>query len=311
MNPLTLIRERKESTPLIQIVCGPLTAEATLSRSPIFFDQQTYTPEPAINVKLPKQGFALEEESCVVTLPLERGVHPQIEAIAKLLAQPRCAPKTTIRIRTLLKSSEDEMMVVHLYSGVLDKTRRNPSGRKAVIDLEFLTELHGGLEDIALGRRADVECDHIYTKVGCYADNSQFFTTGDAPYFGKQRRAWVTATFSTYRNSRQLALHIDSASMPGVTDFAIYNQPPGWWLRSYLEADGVRIPVQEWEDGTVNFVLNRVPPLSWEAPGKRLLLVVGCAQTPQACADRQNSERFGGLGFGIPAYNPTIEVRDS
>lgn len=310
MSILTLFRWRKESVPLIRLTMGPYSAFATLSKSPVFFSGDTYIPEPAVDVKLPKQGISLEEEPCVVTLPLDRNLNPGVKTVAGILAQPRSTPICRIQVIQLKKASADEQIVEYLYSGILDKSRRNPSGRRNVIELEFLTELHYRLEDISLGRRADPTCDAIYGPSDlCGIDNTQFFAS-PGPWVQQIRRAWVTATFASYRNSRKLTLSIDTTAMPGVTNAAIYDQPKDWWVRSYLEADGVRVPIQEWAAGTTDVVLNRLPPLSWESPGKRMLLVHGCPKTPEACALRNNINRFGGLGYGIPAYNPTLEVRN-
>lgn len=310
MTVLTLHRWFKQSIPLIRIDMSSLQAFSTLDKSKVLYDGHLYSPEPAIDVKLPKQGISIDEEPCIVTLPTQRLLNPENIPIVEILSQARSTPAVRIQVKVIKKASQDQQILEHLYDGVLDKSRRNPSGNKGVIELEFLPDWQFRLEDISLGRRCDPTCDVIFGKTGCRVDTSQYFTS-PGPWFKLVRRATVTATFASYRNSRNVTLAIDAASMPGVGQDAIYNQPKDWWVRSYLEADSVRIPVQEWTQGTSDFILNRIPPLSWETPGKKLTLVPGCPKTPQACADRNNSERFGGLGFGIPAYNPTLEVRDA
>jgi len=308
MGFLALSFAKKQSTVLIKLVAGPLQAHATLNKSPIFFDGQTYTPEPAIDIKLPKQGISLEEEPCIITLPLARTLNTDIRALAEMLGSLRSSPLVKVFITSIRQATKDETVYEHLYAGILDKSRKNPSKKRQQIELEFLPELHYRLEDVSLGRRADPDCDLIFGPQ-CGIDTSQFFS-GPGPYTGQIRRAWVRYTPSSYRNSRLITINIDSTLMPGVTNDALFTQPEGWWVRSFLEADGVRIPIQEWETGTHNFVLNRVPPLSWETPGRAILLVPGCPRTAVACTQRNNLNNFGGLGFGIPAYNPTLEVRE-
>lgn len=309
MGFLALSFAKKQSTVLIKLVAGPLQAHATLNKSPIFFDGQTYTPEPAIDIKLPKQGISLEEEPCIITLPLARTLNTDIRTIAEMLGSMRSSPLVKVFITSIRQATKDETVYEHLYAGVLDKSRKNPSKKRQQIELEFLPELHYRLEDVSLGRRADPDCDLIFGGPGCGVDTSQFFS-GAGPYANQIRRAWVNLSFQPYRNARMVSATINSSLMPGVTNAAITSQPEGWWIRSFLEADGVRVPIQEWQAGTNSFVLNRVPPLSWETPGRSILLVPGCPRSAQACTDRNNINNFGGLGFGIPAYNPTIEVRE-
>lgn len=319
MPSLTLIREKKSSTPLFKFKFGDTWIFATTNRSPVTWEGNVYIPEPAIDCKLPKQGINLDEGPCTITLPLERAVHPGILNMAQIIAMPRSCPDLDVDVINLLRASQDEMVAVYLYSGKMDKSRRNPSGKKSQVEIELLTELAKDLDNITLGRRCDPECDAIYGKALCGVDSSAYFS-GSGPYFKQTKNAKVTVSFSSYRNSREIVVALHLPSHPGVSDQSpLLNQPINWWNRAILEADGVRIPVQEWRwdlsdpqnpTSTNIFILNRVPPLSWETPGKVFNLLLDCDRTPQACADRNNSDRFGGLGFGIPAYNPSLEVRD-
>ena len=314
---LTLLREVKESFPLFEIDFGETTIYVTTSKSPIHWNGHEYWPEPALNAKLPKQSGGLSEEPLVVTVPTQRPLHPPLQAIAMQLSLPRSAPHMEIRIINLLKAGEDEFTPVFVYEGILDRVKRNPEGKKNVVELEFQTELRYQLSDISLGMRADPECGHIYGRNGCFVDNSQFFSAGDyfPNQFKKIRRAWVTASFFLPNNGRQVTLSPDAAMHPGMPLQTLTAQPRTWWIRSYLEKNTVRIPIQEWfwndtiGQGTNIFVLNRIPPADWH--NSRLLLVHGCPQTSDACAERNNTINFGAYGFGIPAYNPTLDVADS
>lgn len=316
---LTLLRERKKSSPLIEILAGETYIRATTSKTPIFWQGQTWWPEPTIDVKLPKQSGGLSEDPCKLTLPLNRPLHPPLLSFALSLSKPRAAPRARVRVINLLQAAEEDFTPVFLYEGILDRVNRNPEGKKNQIELEFQTELRYQLGEISLGRRADPECDHIYGKNGCFVDNTQFFSLSDnwPNNYKKIRRAWVIASVSSQSFSREVTVSLDPAMHPGMDNRTISDQPRGWWVRSFFEKNTVRIPVQEWfwnetgNTGTLTFVLNRIPPEDWN--NSRVLLVHGCPQTPEACKDRNPGVSplpFGGLGFGIPAYNPVFEVRN-
>lgn len=314
----TLIKEQKESFPLIEFTFGIQKIYATTSKSPITWMGNKYIPEPTIDVKMPTQTGGTSEEPCVVTLPLLRGVHVGIQNMALQLSKPRSAPPTEIRIINLLKASEEEFTPIYLFDGVMSRLRRNPEGNRGVVELEFVTEWRYQLKDISLGRRADPECDHIYAaRTGCTKDNSQFFSAIDHPnYFGVSKRVSAIATFYSVTASREVTLTINPAVHTSPqTNAMITGQPRGWWVRSFLEKDLVRIPIQDWlwnEDlgiSTNIFILNRIPPEDWQ--NAVVTLVIDCDHTVRGCTQRNNIEEFGGLGFGIPAYNPTLEISDS
>lgn len=315
--PFTFLRERKKSLALVELTVGTSVIRTTLSKSPVFWDGHQWWPEPAVDIKLPKQSGGMSEDPCVVTLPLNRPLHPPLQAAAIAFSKPRSAPDTRIRVINLLQASEEDQTPVYLYEGILDRVRRNPQGKKSQLEMEFQTELRYQLKEISLGRRADPECDHIYGKNGCFVNNSQFFTLSDnwPNNYKKIRRAWVRGSIDTATFSRKITLSFDSTLHPGMDSRTISDQPRGWWIRSYLEKDTVRIPIQEWfwnetgNTGTMQFVLNRIPPEGWH--NGLLMLVHGCPQTPEACKDRNpgiSPLPFGGLGYGIPAYNPIFEV---
>lgn len=316
MGLLPLILEKKESFPLIEFTFGAMSVYVTTSRSPVSWQGKKFIPEPALEVKLPKQGVTLEEEPCVVTMPTKQSLHPGIQTLSRILSEPRSAPKMIVRVMNLLKATEEEQKILYLYEGTLTQRRRNPKGKPSTLELEFLPELVINLEDITLGRRADPECDWIFGEIGCYVAGKDLpFPSGS--WYKLVRFAYVIPTFNPYLNSREVTLDMHLPSHPGYGDnIAITSQPKDWWLSAFLTDGYLKIPIQEWrwnsltDSGTNIFILNRVPPSSWTEPGVILKLVPDCPKTAQACKDRQAENRFGGLGFGIPPYNPTTDVRD-
>lgn len=324
MAGFTLFRERKESFPLIKIVYGtkpPICV--TTSKSPKFWEGNEYKPEPAVEIDIPENTGGLTEEPCKVSLPLTRGLHLELQEIALLLSKPRAAPKVTIHINNLFVANADEQEIEYLYEGQLDRVIRNPEGKKNSLDLEFQTEFRHQLKEISLGRRCDPECDLVFgSGTGCkaviedlspanYYPNNTY--AGGAK--GHIRRMWVGGSFYSVQTSREVTLTLDPTMHPGgggTFQLTLTRMPRNWWVGGFLEKDGVRIRIQEWKwnedlnQGTNIFVLNRVPPEDWE--GALLLLTPDCLRSLEACNQRNQGNVFGGLGYGIPAFNPTLEV---
>jgi hypothetical protein len=325
---LSLLQPFKEAIPLFTFTFGDSVIYATTWKSPVPFQGNVYKPEPAIECRLPRQGGSVSEEACVIELPTERSVvHPELSSMANLMASPRAIPRTRVRVALLLISGQLQK-VVYPYEGKLEKVTRNPDGKKSVVRVEFLSELASGLENASLGRRCDPECDLLFGKAGCWVDNSLFFNpaNGSAPssgdtlaHYSKVRRAKVIASFVAPYTSRQVSLLLDTTAAEhagmGVAPYAalaqtcISQQPQDWWVRSYLSKGGLRISIQEWKQSSALFTLNRLPPTSWD--GAQLELVIDCPKTSTACAARGNTQFFGGIGVGIPAYNPTIDLPNS
>lgn len=319
----TLLQPFKESFPLFRFEFGTTVVTATTAKSPVMWKGEVYKPEPAIECELPRQGGGLSEEAARVELPTLRSlVNQELSSMAVLLSKPRSVPRTRLQVINLLKNGND-FKPLYLYDGRLIRVTRNPDGKASLVRLEFESELATGLKDITLGRRCDPECDFIFASTGCGISRSSYWTLSDGPpassstYLGKPRRTKVRMLANSTANARQVELQFDvtapeHSTLVGTPDFQlqlyIRAQPPGYWLRSFVEKDGLRITIQQWTSGSGIFVLSRIPPVSWTVPGTRLELVPDCPKTLDQCRIRGNEANFGGLGIGIPAYNPTLEI---
>lgn len=318
----TLLQPFKESFPLFRFLFGTTVVTATTAKSPIIWQGETYKPEPAIECEFPRQGGGLSEEAARIEIPTLRSlVNPELASMAIQMSKPRSIPRTQLTVINLLKNGND-FKPLYLYDGRLVRVIRNPDGKASLVRLEFESELSTGLKDITLGRRCDPECDFIFGSSGCGVSKDLYWTLSDGPpnnsntYITKVRRTKVVLLPAAQANSREVELRFDltapeHSSLVGTADnliqLYIRAQPPGWWLRSFLEKDGLRITIQQWKTGTGLFVLNRIPPESWA--NTRVELVPDCPKTLEQCQLRGNESNFGGLGIGIPAYNPTLEIR--
>lgn len=314
-----LVQESKKSTPLIEITVGTsLRVCATTSKSPVQWGGETWLPEPAIDVDLPKQSGTLGEEECLIKLPAVNNLHPGVALVAQMFSRPRAAPPATVRVINLLETGPEDVTVVYLYDGVVTKSVANPLRQEGFVELSVSPEFLHQLEDATLGHRADASCNHVFGGAGCWhPDVDTFFTAGDVGLATRVRKLHVLGTvFPSEAGARQVTLSIDPAQHPYASNTAITARPEGWWKRGFLEKDGLRIQISDWRwnttlsTGTNVFILNRIPPEDWCSPDTPLILHPGCQRTPAACAQRLNSTLFGGYGHGIPAYNPTIETSD-
>jgi hypothetical protein len=318
---IPLSRDQKSSTPLIEIYCGTsLSIFVTSSKSPVSAaDRDGYVrdflPEPAIRVNLPKQTGGLTEDPCEVTIPYINSQHIGLLTLGDMLKMPRAVPPVEIRISTIIQSAAGEAIRVFLYEGVLDKDIRNPRKAQGIIEMHFLPEYLLGLEDATIGRRADAVCDAVFGKTMCWVDTTQFFSAASGQR-DLVRKAHVICTLSGPASDRLALLDLDPLQHPGYPTSVLTDHSEGWWVKGFLEKDGLRILIADWRwnpttsTGTDQFILSRIPPVSWD--GASMILHPGCQRTPGACLKRQgNYEFFAGLGYGIPAYNPTLEYGDS
>lgn len=316
MSSFALLQPFLESVVIVDFSSGTLPPICvSLTKSPVIFQGRVYRPEPSLKIDLPKQGGGLNEEPAKVVIPTNRPeVHSALAQFATTISSLRAFPRTIVRVIEILRTSTSDSRTLYLYEGIITKVQRNPSGRTNVMELDVETELHEGLTDVSLGRRCDPQCDVIFGSNGCGVDNRKFFDT--LTYYPnhvkKTRKASVVVSFSG-SDPRMVLLTLDPVVHPGADNRTITEQPEGWWEASYLERGGLRMRVQSWVfrpyvgAGTNKFVLNQIPPPDWD--GAVAALVLDCPRTPQACADRNNTINFGGLGHGIPAYNPTLETK--
>ena len=312
----------KEARTMIRFKFGK-TSEifATTWKGPVYFKGNLYRSEPGIEIKLPKQSGGLNEDSMEMTLPVTRqAVHPELRAMAAEIYSPRAVPKTQVEIFQLI-DSEGGQKVVYLYEGTMERSRSNPSGNVGKVELHFQSELRYGLDRISLGRRCDPECDAHFGKAGCGHPSGNGYRQFDSStYYPNHiplaptdvRSGWVIATVDPV-DARKVSLVLNPAVHNTLQVFnTLAFMPRGYWIGSFLvdrasDGTGLSIPIQTWEVATNDFVLSQVPPKTWD--GKSLFLQVDCSKTREACIFRINTDRFNGLGYGIPDYNPTTGSR--
>lgn len=310
-----LIKPFKEARTLVRFQFGPSTIHATTWKTDLTFDGDVYYSEPGIEIKMPVQSGGLNEDFMVMELSRNRSkVHTGLHTMVTQLASPRAVPKLEVEIFQHIVDG-DQQRTVYLYEGTLERSRVNPEGRAGILALEFATELRSGLDRVTLGRRCDPECDAVFGGSGCGHPNGFGIGQFDAStFFPNQyratRSAWVTCDFDP-TNPRKVFLYSLSPTVyPTATQSELENtwsaQPPGWWIGSFLKKGGVTIPIQAWQQSQPWVVLNRLPPKTWD--GSTVFLQLDCPRSAAQCNLRNWQNRFNGMGYGIPAYNPALDL---
>lgn len=285
----------------------------------VVYRGQVFFGEPALGVALDWQGGGLDEKPFTVTLPTSRGTHPDMDEIVSEWASPVPVSNIKVQVFEILDTgNSDEQRTIYLANGTVKLSRRNPDGKPNSVALE-VHSVKSMLEDIKLGIQANAQCVWTYGGQGCGLDNTAFFDP--STYYPNQstriRRCFVELRmFYTGLRTQAVVLHASTYRHPGITDQTIIQQPKGWWVGGYLLRGGLAISIRDWfwnataNSGTTTFVLSKFPPKHWQYDPlvrNEVVLVPGCSKTVAACRQRNNEINFGGLGYGIPAYNPIFE----
>lgn len=310
---LELIQPFKESRSMILFRYGTAVIGATTWKSDFSWNGYTFLSEPAVEVQLPRQSGGLNQDPCIVELPLKREkVHPALFSMAAAVASSRALPKVQIEVMTLLVDGNDQR-VIYQYEGTLERSRVNPDRKPGIVRMEFADELRLGLDRVSLGRRCDPECDAIFGGTGCGHPNGLGRTTYSLAMLwpnnaGEYQSAWVALSIDP-DNARVVHVQLNPVNYPSATleerQKTISEHEEGHWTGAYITCNSIKIAVQSWIPGNPFFTMARIPPASWD--GAVGFLTVDCARTKEACTNRGWSDRFNGLGFGIPAYNPALE----
>jgi hypothetical protein len=83
-----------------------------------------------------------------------------------------------------------------------------------------------------------------------------------------------------------------------------------YWKRGYLEKDGLRIAIRDYDGDTDTgkFYTARPVPTDWIGGSADVTFVAGCDKTIETCRSRFSAEEFFlGLGYAIPSYHPQFE----
>lgn len=307
MNSITA--SSKDTYCLVDFSWGPTFTEywmgVTDANAQLYRDGKRYLPDPSMSINLAESTGGIKDKEIRITMMLA-GQNPELNALLSGISCGRAWPITRVRVREIQMSPSDgsEERMLYLFDGTLSRATRNPSGNPNIVELECAWE-KTQLDGRRFGIAAFESCSWVYGGEGCRKRILQYPQT--ISNYGNAYN-WHYVRLSNFGGATA-TLVADSGS---TTEQQAIVQGIDKWSDGFLESEGLRIGIREYRPSTPLFLLERVPPPSWDyaISGRVLKLFPGCKRTPKACEERENVANFGGFGWGMPAYNPMTEETD-
>ena len=238
---------------------------------------------PSIEVKLPEMGGTLEDRGVQIQMPLDSFTDP--------LTSGEAFSDTFVTIQEIIRpvtAGDAGSAFIH-FRGQVTRTWRNRGGRRDNLMIEALP-VKSDL-DVPLGLPANHHCVWTLNKSGCNAEDN-----GGGAGSGKPSGLLQTGGTISSIDNKVVTLTADP-SAPTAKH----------WHRGYMELDGVRVDIRDWNDSDIRtFYMTDHVPSSWV--GQSVQIFAGCDKTIETCRARWSNEKnFGGAGYAIPAYMPAFE----
>lgn len=234
---------------------------------------------PSLEVELPPNTGVFGQDICTIRMAAD--------SFSDRLTDGLPTSRTEIQVEEITLSLEvggaAERLL--LFSGQVTATIRNYQGRanaRAIKAKSKKTYL-----DVKMGLQIDHQCPFIFNGLGC--DSGTF--AGGSPLHSNPSAATV-ATISGHK----------------LTVTADLTAPIQHLFRKgYVSFDGINIDIRDFDSliSLRDLYLTRQAPDYWV--GQVIQIFPGCDKTIENCRDQVNEANFGGIGYGMPAYNPALE----
>lgn len=244
---------------------------------------------PAMEILWPNNTGTLDDQTGSIKVSETASATMQAMVLI-LLENGAPAPEVRVVIHEVIRSATGGIETTSLtpFIGYVRKAIRNDGGRSQMIRFELSTA-KGSLE-VALGLPCGHHCIWNLFGKGCSVQGG----AGErGPQLAEEKRDDL-AILSI--NGKTVTID----SNPGIEINKTFRF-------GYLKKGSVQIGIQKWDSDTPTvFVLRQQPPTSWL--NTFVTAVPGCDKTIEACReDWDNEANFGGIGYAIPAYNPSFE----
>ena len=235
--------------------------------------------EPRMSLSIPDNTGTFDKQELRILLPIDIFTNRASSSV------PHSPMYVTIVELTRGLFTGDQSSEKILYAGRVVRTIKNFQGQDNKVGF-FCLSIKSRL-DISMGLPCNHHCAWTLFKGGCGVVESTFDEIGEIDS--------KDGTEATVTTAAILAL--------GAADAR-------FWKRGYLEKDGLRIAIRDY-DGSVDtgkFVTARPVPIDWIGGSADIRFVPGCDKTVEVCRSRFDAEEFFlGLGFALPAYQPNFE----
>ena len=247
-------------------------------------DTQGYVSVPTMKVEIPDNTATFDEKELRVIMPLD--------AFTERLSCGVPHSPTFIRVDEVTQglNEGDQSSFKTYMRGRVVRTIKNfqgEAGKVAIFALPGKARL-----DVSMGDPCNHHCANTLFSDRCGLNRAGFL----------------------------LNVTIDSVDGQEVTitgsGFPTAGADDRYWQRGYLERDGLRIGIRNYNravDGTKLYTARRVPN-DWIGAVLGVAAVPGCDKSVEICRLRYNNEQgqggsggFLGLGYAIPAYHPYLK----
>lgn len=230
-----------------------------------------FTSTPSISIELPSNTVGLEQAAAKIALPSDE--------FTTWLTDGHAKPIVYVLVEEVISHPDGVYASTLLipFNGIVKLATRNYSRRSNVTRIEAVLDKHR--LDTPLGVPCTHQCPWVLYGAGC-ALNPVLYRT---------------PLIVTDISGRDLTVHAD----PSKDD--------NWFTRGTAIAAGVSLTIREWRAATpTTFTMMRRPPLEWV--GQSVSFYAGCDKTKEMCVSKfNNGRKWGGIGAGIPAFNPLYE----
>lgn len=237
------------------------------------------TPEPRMSVRVTENEGTFDKREVRVVLPND------VFADRAASGVPHSPIFLVIKEITFGLETGDQASDKTLFRGRVVRTVKNFQGQAGKVG--FFALPRKSRLDVKMGLPCNHHCANTLFHGGCGVSEA---THAEVVEIDSADGTEVTITDTLVTG-------------PGATDAR-------YWKRGYLEKDGLRIPIRDY-DGSVDtskLYMARPVPTDWVGGFMDIRAVPGCDKSVETCRSRYSAEEwFEGLGFAIPAYNPNYE----
>lgn len=276
----TLYQESKSKV-LVEFKYGnpsfPKYERYTTGLSKSFEGNNLYSPYPTIEIDFKPRTMDLDgSEGCTITIKRNSWT-------AELFDLGEAISPVHVVVREILTGITNEEQILYLFTGYLSKRTFVSESKVKLEFLSYSSQING-----ELSVRLDTQCDNSLGDFICGVDLSLYATT---------------ATIISLD---------DALILVDTLTFNPQNQPGdnGFYRRGYIEYDGLRISIKDWNAAVPGqFLLVQEPPQAWL--NKIVTVKPGCDFKYDTCGIRfNNQEKFLGLGVSAPSYQAFLTGGD-
>ena len=242
-----------------------------------------YVSVPAMSVHLPENVGTVDCQMAKIELPMNSDTEGFLEPLTR--GTPFAPVKVTIVEVNRGLEAGDTAENLTLFQGWLRLTIRNPSNRRGFVAMEIQSPKAN------LQKPTGISCNHE-------CENTLY------EYPCAKAGGWGPSAASNKKLGTLTGISSKTVTISGALTLTGGKS----YYNGYIKRGGATIRIRAWDSGALNtFHLTQQPPDEWL--NEQVEVFPGCDKSIAMCRDVwSNEESFNGVGYGIPAYDPNIEL---